>query len=100
MKVDAKVLLFCEICKFHSKKIEKNLVFSALGIGRATVLCNNAELVNPCKAGRSQDVCAAGTAKGCSHPPEVVLQPPAGRVKCAAAWSGRTNVTEKTVDRR
>ena len=23
-------------------------------------------------AGRSQGVCAAGTAKGCSHPPEVV----------------------------
>ena len=23
---------------------------NALGIGRATVLCNNAELVNPCKA--------------------------------------------------
>ena len=24
------------------------------------------------QAGRSQGVCAAGTAKGCSHPPEVV----------------------------
>ena len=43
----------------------------ALGIGRATVLGTNAELVNPCKAGRSQGVYAAGTAKGCSHPPEV-----------------------------
>ena len=43
----------------------------ALGIGRATVLGTNAELVNPCKAGRPQGVCAAGTAKGCSHPPEV-----------------------------
>ena len=40
----------------------------ALGIGRAMVLCNNAELVNPCQAGRSQGVCAAGTAKGCSQP--------------------------------
>ena len=26
------------------------MLFSALGIGRAMVLCNNAELVNPCKA--------------------------------------------------
>ena len=26
--------------------------FTALGIGRAIVLCNNAELVNPCKARR------------------------------------------------
>ena len=43
----------------------------ALGIGRATVFGTNAELVNPCQAGRSQGVCAAGTAKGCSHPPEV-----------------------------
>lgn len=24
------------------------------------------------QAGRSQGVCAAGTAKGCSHPPEVI----------------------------
>ena len=38
---------------------------NALGIGRATVLGSNAGLVNPCKAGRSQGVCAAGTAKGC-----------------------------------
>ena len=45
---------------------------NALGIGRAMVLGTNAELVNPCQAGRSQGVCAAGTAKGCSHPPEVV----------------------------
>ena len=44
----------------------------ALGIGRATVFGTNAELVTPCKVGRSQGVCAAGTAKGCSHPPEVV----------------------------
>ena len=43
----------------------KNLLFSALGIGRATVLCNNAGLANPFKAGRSQGVCAAGTAKDC-----------------------------------
>ena len=28
----------------------KNLLFSALGIGRAMVLYHNAELVNPCKA--------------------------------------------------
>ncbi len=28
----------------------KKTLFFALGIGRATVLCNNAELVNPCKA--------------------------------------------------
>ena len=39
--------------------------FTALGIGRATVLCNNAELVNPCKVRRAQGVCATGTAKGC-----------------------------------
>ena len=45
---------------------------NALGIGRAMVLGTNAELVNPCQAGRPQGVCAAGTAKGCSHPPEVV----------------------------
>jgi len=32
-----------------SSKNGKNLLFSVLGIGRATVLCNNAELVNPCK---------------------------------------------------
>ena len=30
--------------------MKKNLLFSALGIGRAMVLCINAELVNPCKA--------------------------------------------------
>ena len=30
--------------------MKKNLLFPALGIGRATVLCNNVELVNPCKA--------------------------------------------------
>ena len=30
--------------------MKKNLLFPALGIGRAMVLCNNAELVNPCKA--------------------------------------------------
>ena len=30
--------------------MKKNLLFSALEIGRATVLCNNAELANPCKA--------------------------------------------------
>ena len=47
----------------------KNLLFSALGIGRATVLCNNAGLANPFKAGRSQGVCAAGTVKDCSQPP-------------------------------
>ena len=47
----------------------KNLLFSALGIGRATVLSNNAGLANPFKAGRSQGVCAAGTAKDCSQPP-------------------------------
>lgn len=34
MKVDAKVLHFYEICKFHSRKMKKNLLFSALGIGR------------------------------------------------------------------
>ena len=51
----------------------KNLLFSALGIGRATVLCNNAGLANPFKAGRSQGVYAAGTAKGCSHPPLFML---------------------------
>ena len=27
MKVDAKVLHFCEICKFHSRKMKKNLLF-------------------------------------------------------------------------
>ena len=27
--------------------MKKNLLFPALGIRRATVLCNNAELVNP-----------------------------------------------------
>lgn len=27
------------------------MLFSALGIGRAMVLCNYAELVSPCKAG-------------------------------------------------
>ena len=50
----------------------KNLLFSALGIGRATVLCNNAGLANPFKAGRSQGVCADGTAKDCSQPPTPV----------------------------
>ena len=30
--------------------MKKNLLFPALGIGRAMVLCNNAELVNPRKA--------------------------------------------------
>ena len=29
--------------------MKKNLLFPALGIGRAAVLCNNVELVNPFK---------------------------------------------------
>ena len=53
--------------------MKENLFFPALGIGRAMVLHHNAELVNPCKAGRSQGVYAAGTAKGCSHPPLFML---------------------------
>ena len=32
--------------------MKKNLLFPALGIGRAMVLCNNAELVNPAKPDR------------------------------------------------
>ena len=32
---------------------------------------------------------------GLTQSPAVELQPPAGRVQGAAAWSGRTNVTEK-----
>jgi len=51
--------------------MENAIFLPALGIGRATVLGTNAEPVNPCKAGRPQGVYAAGTAKGCSHPPEV-----------------------------
>ena len=40
------VLIFKELSKIKGK-----IIFSpALGIERATVLCNNAELVNPCKA--------------------------------------------------
>ena len=43
----------------------KILIFSpALGIGRATVLGTNAELVNPCKAGRSQGVDVSRYSKG------------------------------------
>ena len=45
------------MCKFIARTFidltkinRKNLLFPALGIGRATVLCNNAELANPCKA--------------------------------------------------
>jgi len=37
---------------------------SALGIGRAMVLCNNAELANPCKAERSQGVDVSRYSKG------------------------------------
>lgn len=35
------------VIRFESKSVHCVI---ALGIGRATVLCNNAELVNPCKA--------------------------------------------------
>ena len=31
----------------------RGVILSALGIGRAMVLCNNAELVNPCKSRRN-----------------------------------------------
>ena len=44
--------------------MKKHLLFSALGIGRATVLGTNAELVNPCKAGRSQGVDVSWYSKG------------------------------------
>ena len=65
--------LFVNLLPDIARSEKKSVHFViALGIGRATVLGTNAELVNPCKAGRSQGVCAAGTAKGCSHPPEVV----------------------------
>lgn len=37
---------------------------NALGIGRAIVLYHNAELVNPCKAGRSQGVDVSRYNKG------------------------------------
>ena len=37
---------------------------SALGIGRATVLGTNAELVNPSQAGRSQGVDVSRYSKG------------------------------------
>ena len=37
---------------------------NALGIGRAMVLCNNAGLVNPFKAGRSQGVDVSRYSKG------------------------------------
>ena len=53
MKVGAKVLLFCEICKFFFSIRPELCILkqkTALGIGRATVLCINAERVNPCKA--------------------------------------------------
>lgn len=36
----------------------------ALGIGRATVFGTNAELVNPCKAGRPQSVDVSRYSKG------------------------------------
>ena len=42
----------------------KENAFSALGIGRATVFGTNAELVNPCKAGRSQGVYVSRYSKG------------------------------------
>ena len=60
---------FHDLGRFTRKSVCKKALFSALGIGRATVLCNNAGLANPFKAGRSQGVCAAGTAKDCSQPP-------------------------------
>ena len=91
------------------------LFLNALGIGRATVLGTNAELVNPCKAGRSQGVIAllggtvtdflpflatrarlfpSGERSGAVVTHRRYMQPPAGRVQSAAAWSGRTNVTD------
>ena len=44
--------------------MKENLFFPALGIGRAMVLHHNAELVNPCKAGRSQGVDVSRYSKG------------------------------------
>ena len=64
----------CKISAFFSKKQifitknEKNLLFSALGIGRAMVFGTNAELVNPCKAGRSQGVDVSRYSKGMQSP--------------------------------
>ena len=59
------------MCKFIARTFidltkinRKNLLFPALGIGRATVLCNNAELANPCQAGRSQGVDVSRYSKG------------------------------------
>ena len=49
------------VIRFESKSVHFVI---ALGIGRATVLCNNAELVNPCKAGRSQGVDVSRYSKG------------------------------------
>ena len=42
------LLIYCRILHVSRKKSIHFII--ALGIGRATVLCNNAELVNPCKA--------------------------------------------------
>ena len=47
---------------FYQILIKMN--FTTLGIGRAMVLCNNAELVTPCKAGRSQGVDVSRYSKG------------------------------------
>ena len=63
-KLRRKGTAFLRDMQVSSSKNGKNLLFPALGIGRATVLDTNAELVNPCKAGRSQGVDVSRYSKG------------------------------------
>ena len=59
-----KVNFFTKIAIFGENRREKRRFSPALGIGRATVLGTNAELVNPCKAGRPQGVYVSRYSKG------------------------------------
>ena len=59
-----KVIFFTILVVLRENRSVKRHFCPALGIGRATVLCNNAGLANPFKAGRSQGVDVSRYSKG------------------------------------